>query len=127
MENGDCRQRQWEGGQWQWHINIMEMYAVVDALRCIASKGLLWNACVKLVGDNTSVVGWLRKLGANSVAVQAMLREVACLLVQQNAYVVVTWVSTHENVRSDALSRGPAYLVTFMKEWSKLGLPLQFV
>ena len=93
----------------------------------MVSKGWLHNACVKLVGGNTAVCGWLRKLGANSPTAQALLRGVAFLLVQQNAYVVVTWVSTHENVRPDALSRGPQYMDVFMREWSKLGLPLHFV
>ena len=48
-------------------------------------------------------------------------------MVQQNAYVVVTWVPTDWNVRADALSRGPSYMATFMREWDKLGLPLNFV
>ena len=127
METGECRMQQWRGEEGEWHINVMEIYAVLDALRFVAAQGKLWNACIKMVGDNTAVCGWLKKLGGNSKAAQWMLREVAYLLVQQNAYVVVTWVSTHDNVRPDALSRGPKYMAVFMKEWAKMGLPLFFV
>ena len=84
--------RKWVGEQVDWHINTMELFVVVDFVEYVRELSMLHNAILRVRSDNTSVVGWMRKLGANGVGAQVLLREVALVLVQHNAMVVVTWV-----------------------------------
>ena len=88
----------------KWHINVMELYAVVHAMRHIAHKAT--NACVNVQVDNTVTKGWLRKCGGTEGVPATLLRELALLLLEANSFLEVVWVASAINKRGQMHSVG---------------------
>ena len=114
LHNGMCHKAVWEGAQADWHINVMELFAVWQALTVIAPMCV--NAIVPVVVDNQVARGWLRKASADCWEATFMLREVAQLLLQHNMVLRVRWVRSEDNPRADALSRNDMHKL--MQSWS---------
>ena len=124
LENGWCHKGRWSPAQAAWHINVMELFAVVHAAR--TCRHLWHGAVVPVQVDNTVCEGWLKKLGARSDEATGLLKELALLLLEVDACLEVFWVSTHDNKRPDALSRFD--MVVFHEWWSMVsGLRVTWV
>ena len=117
LSNGWCRKARWCDGQWNWHINDMELYAVLDAVRYCRFK----NACIPVQVDSTVARGWCKKLGATSPVPTLMLRELAMILLKDNSYLTLTWVKSEDNKRADTLSRDD--MNEFMQAWEGIEVP----
>jgi ribonuclease HI len=117
LGTGQCRKQRWQGVQWEWHINVMELYAVLDAIRHCRFK----NACIPVQVDSTVARGWCKKLGASSMLPTSMLRELALLLLDDNSYMLLSWVDSNSNKRADTLSRDD--MTEFTLAWADVGVP----
>ena len=132
LQDGTCHKGVWGvdgiGVGWhedgaKWHINVMELYAVVHAMRHIAHKAI--NACVHVQVDNTVTKGWLRKCGGTEGVPTTLLRELALILLEANSFLEVVWVASAINKRADALSRED--MVAFREAWEEVGMPVVWV
>ena len=75
--------------------------------------------------DNTVTKGWCKKLGASSIQPTLLLRELVEVLLQDNSYMVVTWVDSKTNRRADALSRND--MTDFIAAWAGVDVPYVLV
>jgi hypothetical protein len=121
LTNGQCRLQAWSSEQAPWHINVMELYAVLDAVRHLRFK----NSALYIQVDNTVTKGWCKKLGASSIQPTLLLRELVEVLLQDNSYMVVTWVDSKTNRRADALSRND--MIDFIAAWAGVDVPYVLV
>ena len=121
LTNGQCRLQAWSSEQAPWHINVMELYAVLDAVRHLRFK----NSALYIQVDNTVTKGWCKKLGASSIQPTLLLRELVEVLLQDNSYMVVTWVDSKTNRRADALSRND--MTDFIAAWAGVDVPYVLV
>lgn len=87
----------------QVSINFLEMYALV-------AGSLLWmkkfqNKRVKIYCDNQSVVHMLNKNSSSCRQCMILIRILVLASMEYNCRIFGKWISTHENLLADSLSR----------------------
>jgi hypothetical protein len=87
------------------HINVLELRAVLTAMRWCNSVPPALNHRVLLFCDSAVVVAALAKGRSLSRALSALLRRLAALLLVSGMRLCPVWVPSQENP-ADAASRG---------------------
>ena len=86
------------------HIHVLEADAVLRAARALAPR---WHKKkVPFYIDNSSFQLSFKKGRSKSRELNTVLRELFWISCKYNCVFVPRWISTHDNILADALSRG---------------------
>lgn len=78
----------------------------LTAVHCLADNGHLWDQCiVHFYIDNKSFQLSAAKAWSHADRINELLRQTLYLTVKYNCIVLYHWISTHDNVLADPLSR----------------------
>jgi hypothetical protein len=110
----------WRPSDRSRHITYLELLAVHRSLQVFLEQ--LRGRSTLLWCDNASVVHILNNTTTRSPEMMALLRRIWWLLDTAGIDLRVRWISTHENVLADALSRGSPHdeLMINDSTWARL-------
>jgi hypothetical protein len=89
----------------EYHINILELMAIMVALKLWAHK--LINSRVQVLCDNLASVTVLNTGRTKDKVMLALMREIVYLCCKYNCQIRLVHISTKDNTLSDYLSRAP--------------------
>ena len=105
-EQGDLEYgEEWPIEQQSWHINILELKAVLLALLMLVKH--LRNKHIQLFIDNTTAISCIKKGGSTkSFTCNAVTQDIFKYAWSKGITFILAYIPTKENVRADRASRG---------------------
>ena len=97
---GESSGRQWLSVEKVFHINYVELKAVLFALKCFQNK--LKNKHVRLLIDNTTAVSCIQNMGKNhSVSCNEVTLAIWSWCIENNIWISAAHIPDRENVVAD--------------------------
>ncbi|CAG7822314.1 unnamed protein product, partial [Allacma fusca] len=94
----------WTLQQQKFHINILELLAIENVLRCFQSD--FWNAQILIRCDNTVAIAYINNRGGcRSAVLQQIAQRIFQWAEQREIWLVATYIPSIENVIADEESR----------------------
>ena len=94
----------WSSEESSWHINVLELKAVLFAFQCLFRS--TFNTSILIKSDNTTVVAYINKQGGTtSKALCDLALELWEFCVHRNLCIYASHIAGVSNVRADELSR----------------------
>ena len=124
---GGCYGSSWVVGQWpvewtQHQIAVRELYPIMAIINTVGEK--LRNSRIMFHCDNQAIVAVINKQSSKDGKIMSLLRPLVLALLLHNISFRASYISTHENIIADFLSRTQV-TPTFLREHSLKPYPEQ--
>ena len=98
-----CTQGGWNRKEQQWHINALELKAILFGLQSLVQDR---NIHLHIVCDNTSAVHSLNKMGSShSIMCDSLVRDIWAFAISQNVWISASHILGKQNAEADKESR----------------------